>query len=122
MDLSIKLLRDRVGMAHLKMNAPVDPALAAKYPLVTGSLQNVILEIRRERRVELASEGFRFDDLNRWQAGNVIDNPETILGMKLLPSVRAQYPPNQVSSIVTDANYYIRIYPNITARKWNDKM
>jgi hypothetical protein len=122
LDMSINLLRDRVGMAHLKMNAPVDPALAAKYPLVTGSLQNVILEIRRERRVELASEGFRFDDLNRWQAGNVIDNPETILGMKLLPSVRAQYPPNQVSSIVTDANYYIRIYPNITARKWNDKM
>ncbi|TAN13948.1 MAG: RagB/SusD family nutrient uptake outer membrane protein [Chitinophagaceae bacterium] len=122
LDKSINLLRDRVGMPHMTMTVPVDPWLAAKYPLVTGPLKNVILEIRRERRVELGSEGFRFDDLHRWHAGDLINNPETILGMKLLPSVRAEYPPTQVSGIVVDNNDYIRVYPSITARKWDDKM
>jgi len=122
LDNTINKLRDRVGMPHLMMNVAVDPALAAKFPAVTGSFQNIILEIRRERRIELGSEGFRFDDLHRWKAGNLINNPETILGVKLLPSVKAQYPPSQVSGIVLDANNYIRVYPSITARSWNDKM
>lgn len=122
LDKSINLLRDRVGMPHLTMTVPVDPRLEGKFPLVTGPMKNVLLEIRRERRVELGSEGFRFDDILRWHAGDLINNPETILGMKLLPSVRAEYPSTQVSGIVVDANDYIRVYPSITARKWNDKM
>jgi hypothetical protein len=122
LDQSINLLRDRVGMPHMAMDVPVDPWLAAKFPLVTGPLKNVILEIRRERRVELGSEDFRFDDLHRWHAGNLISNPETILGIKLLPSVRAEYPPTQVSTIVTDSKDYVRVYPSVTARKWDDKM
>ncbi|MEP7144234.1 MAG: RagB/SusD family nutrient uptake outer membrane protein [Ferruginibacter sp.] len=122
LDNTINKLRDRVGMPHLMMDVAIDPAYAAKYPAVTSSFQNVILEIRRERRVELGSEGFRFDDLQRWKAGNLISNPETILGVKLLPSVRAEYPPTQVIGIVVDANNYVRVYPNITSRVWNDKM
>src|SRR5690606_37441913 len=31
----------------------------------------VILEIRRERAVELLFEGFRFDDLRRWKRGEL---------------------------------------------------
>lgn len=81
----------------------------------------LIDEIRRERRMELASEGFRFDDLHRWHAGTNINNPETILGMKLTPALMAQYPPDQVSSIVVDANNYIEVYPGFT-RTWNDKL
>ena len=42
--------------------------------------------------------------------------------MKLLPSVRAEYPPNQVAGVVVDANNYIRIYTNIGSRTWDDKM
>jgi hypothetical protein len=79
-------------------------------------------EIRRERRVELAGDGFRFQDLMRWAAGPHIQNPETILGMKLLPQVRAEYPASQVSSVQVDANYYIRQYTNINNFTWNDKM
>ena len=82
----------------------------------------LIDEIRRERQVELASEGFRWDDLHRWHAGSLIANPETILGVKLLPQVRAEYPASQVSNIVVDANDYVRVYPSISARSWNDKM
>ncbi len=32
----------------------------------------VILEVRRERAIELCLEGFRFDDLRRWKCGNLL--------------------------------------------------
>lgn len=40
-----------------------DPYMAAYYPGVTDPK---ILEIRRERAIELCLEGFRMDDLKRW--------------------------------------------------------
>ncbi len=79
LDMSVNLLRDRAGMPHLLMSAPLDPVLAATYPNVSGSIQNVLLEIRRERRVELACEGFRYDDLMRWKSGPLLAQP--FLGM-----------------------------------------
>ncbi|HTI07803.1 MAG TPA: RagB/SusD family nutrient uptake outer membrane protein [Puia sp.] len=117
LDNTINLLRDRVGMPHMIIASLVkDPN--SDFP----ALPVLLDEIRRERRIELGSEGFRFDDLHRWHAGTVINNPETILGMKLTPALKAQYPASQVSSIVVDANDYIRVYPNFTTRTWDDKM
>lgn len=72
LDESVNLLRDRVSLPHLDMawaNSNPDPVLAAKYPNVSGANTGVILEIRREKRVEFAMEGYRFDDLMRWAAG-----------------------------------------------------
>lgn len=116
-DNTINKLRDRVGMPHMIIaNLVKDPK--SNFP----SLPVLIDEIRRERRVELGAEGFRFDDIKRWHAGTLINNPNTILGMKLTPTLRAQYPAQQVSNIVVDANNYIRLYPSITNRTWNDKM
>lgn len=70
LDLTVNELRDRVGMPHLNMSAATDPIQAARYPEVNNS---VLLEIRRERRVELAMEGRRLDDLNRWKAGKLME-------------------------------------------------
>lgn len=73
LDKSINLLRSRVGMPHLNMataNTTIDPVLAAYYPNVSGANKGVILEIRRERRVELSCEGRRVNDLKRWAAGS----------------------------------------------------
>lgn len=78
-DQTINVLRDRVQMPHLNMalaNAGTDPVLAAYYPNVTGPDQGVILEIRRERRVELACEGLRYDDLDRWYAGKRLQDSQ----------------------------------------------
>lgn len=75
LDNTVNLLRDRVNMPALNLayaNANADAYLAAKYPLVTGANKGVILEIRRERRVELACEGRRLDDLYRWKAGALL--------------------------------------------------
>lgn len=64
-DKSIKLLRDRVGMPNLIISEIIeDPGW--DFP----TLSPIINEIRRERRVELASEGFRFDDIMRWAAAD----------------------------------------------------
>ena len=116
LDATINKLRDRVGMPHMVIATLVkDPK--SIFPAVPV----LIDEIRRERRIELGSEGFRFDDLHRWHAGTLINNPETALGMKLTPALKAQYPADQVSSIITDANNYIEVYPGIT-RTWNDKL
>jgi hypothetical protein len=69
LDKTVNKIRKRVGMPDLNASVAVDPVLEAYYPNVSGTNKAVILEIRRERRVELACEGRRFDDLNRWYAG-----------------------------------------------------
>lgn len=85
LDISINKLRSRVGMPALNMasaNANPDWYLSSAeygYPNVTGTNKGVILEIRRERAVELTQEGFRFEDLVRWKAGYSID--QDIQGM-----------------------------------------
>lgn len=74
-DMSIKLLRDRVGMPNLDMaaaNADPDPYLASQYTNVSGANKGVILEIRRERRIELVMESYRWDDLMRWKEGHLV--------------------------------------------------
>ena len=121
LDKTINLLRDRVAMPHMVI-ATLQKDPRSDFP----SLPVLIDEIRRERRVELGSEGFRFDDLHRWHAGPLINNPETILGMKLTTDLKNQYiaadPNTSVKTIVVDANNYIRVYPNFTSRTWDDKM
>lgn len=60
-DRSIKLLRDRVGMPNIVIGSiTTDP----KWDFPT--LSPIINEIRRERRVELACYGFRWNDVARW--------------------------------------------------------
>lgn len=68
-DISLNLLRRRAGMPDFNMNPSVDPLSAAKF----GTISPLLQEVRRERRVELAFEGFRFDDLMRWNAGKVLE-------------------------------------------------
>lgn len=77
LELSVNLLRARAGLPALNMamaNTNPDPVLQAAYPAVGGANAGVLLEIRRERRVELALEGFRYDDLMRWGVGKLLTN------------------------------------------------
>ena len=79
--ISIKQIRDRVGMPNIDMdaaNANPDPylcALESGYQNVTGPNKGVILEIRRERTIELLLEGFRYYDIIRWKEGKVFEQP-----------------------------------------------
>jgi hypothetical protein len=71
LDMTINELRDRVQMPHLTLAPTLDPYIDNLYLSTSNPL---ILEIRRERRVELAIEGFRFDDLMRWKEGQLLRN------------------------------------------------
>jgi hypothetical protein len=82
LDLTINELRNRVQMPPMSMgmaNSNMDPVLVAAYPNVRGANKGVLLEIRRERRVEMACEGLRLNDVNRWKAGSLLQ--ETPKGM-----------------------------------------
>lgn len=75
LDQTINVLRDRAGVVSLDMawaNANPDPFLMERYPEVDGENTGIMLEIRRERRVELAFEDFRYDDLMRWAAEQLL--------------------------------------------------
>lgn len=77
LDLTINKLRERVQMPRALLAdwlANIDPRQAAHYPNVQGAQKGAILEIRRERRVELACEGFRYQDLVRWGNGKLLAN------------------------------------------------
>lgn len=66
LDKSINLLRDRVGMVHMKLSQ-----------LPAGS--DIRTEIQRERRVELFFEGHRYFDIIRWKQGHILG--EDLLGV-----------------------------------------
>ncbi|MDR1342725.1 MAG: RagB/SusD family nutrient uptake outer membrane protein [Prevotellaceae bacterium] len=70
LDNTINQLRIRVGMSSPLNLAAVEAwSYAKEFP----TLSNIINEVRRERKVELAAEGFRTDDIFRWAvAGDVI--------------------------------------------------
>jgi hypothetical protein len=72
LDLTVNALRKRAGF-----NAVLTNAFAAANNL---DLRD---EIRRERTVELALEGFRYDDLIRWKLAEV-HLPSQILGAKFV--------------------------------------
>ena len=127
LDKTINQLRDRVGMAHLTVNPVAD-----QQPLDYGyELSNLLYEIRRERRIELVNEGFRMEDLKRWNAMKLLENPLTVLGIRITPTVEKQYEgiatfggENGRSVIEYKGKTYLYQYSskalNDAGRKWSD--
>ena len=70
LDISINKLRDRDGMVHLTNTPQMDPRYADL------GISAALVEIRRERRVELFFEGFRYDDLRRWKQGKKLEKKD----------------------------------------------
>lgn len=69
---TIGALRARAGITGGVSTKPaaVDPYFQTNYfPAISDP---VLLEIRRERGIELSLEGFRFNDLKRWKAGDLL--------------------------------------------------
>lgn len=82
-DKSINLIRKRVNMpdmviANLRRDPDSDMTQTAGY--LDQEVSVLLEEIRRERRVELAVEGFRRNDLLRWGAGKFYEKP--VLGAR----------------------------------------
>ncbi|RQO70684.1 RagB/SusD family nutrient uptake outer membrane protein [Pedobacter sp. KBW06] len=108
-DLSLNKLRSRVGMPNLMVGGIVnDP----KWEFPT--LSPVINEVRRERRIELACEGYRRDDVYRWAAAD-----ELLVGWKPKGAILSQWtglvPAASLATYPVDANGYIELFKNIPA-------
>ena len=66
MKTTVGALRNRVGVEW------VEPVKDANFPDFGYDISANLQEIRRERRTELALQGFRLDDLMRWKADRLI--------------------------------------------------
>ncbi len=97
LDMTINKLRDRVGMPHLT-NPFVNGANPSNIQL------DMLEELRRERRIELAGEGFRYYDLIRWGSAES-ELPQAVVGTKFQ---QASYPDVAVGvDIEIDGNGFI---------------
>lgn len=69
---TVGALRQRAGITGGLSNKPVtaDPYLQTVY--FPGISDAALLEIRRERGIELSLEGLRFDDIVRWKKGDLM--------------------------------------------------
>jgi hypothetical protein len=127
LDISINLLRRRVGIPDLTLTgsdgAAVngveinDPKRTSTLEQTTkgGIVSPILWEIRRERRAEfMAWLLLRHADLDRWAKGEYLDsrlNPDVMRGA-WIPSVP------QGSTVIRDSEGYIYITP---IRTWNER-
>lgn len=84
-DQTVNVIRARVGMPALdvtKANGTPDAFLSSYYTdkHLDGPNKGLILEIRRERTVELVNEGFRLWDMLRWHEGQQLCPASNTLG------------------------------------------
>ena len=81
-DATVGLLRNRLEWTSWTSGSSLSdferggaenvPLLQYQRNMLAGSKTNLIHAIRRERRVELICEGFRWDDLMRWKMGELL--------------------------------------------------
>lgn len=100
-DNTIKKLRDRVGMPNLQVNA-ITTDSNWEFP----ALSPLINEIRRERKVELALENLRWDDIARWAAAD-----ELLIGKRPKGARAAQFPNTPVLPV--DVNGFLDPYATV---------
>lgn len=107
LDKSINVIRERVAMPPLNISVGyTDPNW--NFP----ELSPIMNEIRRERRIELALEGFRHDDLMRWAAADEIIQDKRWKGAKFVMGESFPEIEDQISGIPVDENNYIDRYQN----------
>ena len=90
---TIDVIRTRVGMPKMgTVPTAVDPVMEKYYPNAKGAQKAAILEIRRERTVELCFEGFRQWDLLRWKEGKWL-TPAATKGFQgiYIPEINKEY-------------------------------
>lgn len=101
LDNTVNLIRKRAGLPGLTTNPPMDPKYAGE------GLSSLLIEIRRERRVELSFEQTRYNDLMRWKWGKRLAQP--VLGMRFEDSNRQdpQYADADVTTVEVNGKHYI---------------
>jgi len=112
LDKSINLLRARAGVADLTMNVGFDAT--DRDPTVDP----LLWEIRRERRIELMLEPFRKFDLIRWKKGEYYDKDEDFYGVKIDPSLKFE---SSITVLKTSDGYVYTQAQSDRRTPWNDR-
>lgn len=112
LDNSINLLRARAGVADLTMGVGFDAD--DRDPTVDP----LLWEIRRERRVELMLEPFRKYDLIRWADGPYYDEEDSYYGVKIDPSVVWE---DGITVLKTPEGYLYTQAESDRRTPWNDR-
>jgi hypothetical protein len=87
-----------VNATDMQKEAQGDFAAYSAGQLLSDKL---LYNIRRERRLELVAEGFRFNDLRRWRAlDQLASNPYIIEGMRLWGPMQDWYKDKGVSTLI----------------------
>lgn len=132
LDITINQLRDRVDMPHLTTTPEHDPlATVNGGPRYGYEISDLLYEIRRERTIELAMEGLRWDDICRWKAGKLFENPKTMLGIvvndDVIADYTAYYGSNPFSGVTLytindwDGEKKLLQWYSQSSRTWNDR-
>lgn len=98
LNISVNALRDRAGMPHLTN------------VFVQSNGMDMKTELRRERAVELAFEGFRWDDLRRWKIAET-ELPPSVLSIKVTGTQWSN------PTIIIDGNNYASKFYNMPANQ-----
>lgn len=144
-NLTIKLLRDRAGVVSSEPEEADSYLQETYFPDITNKY---LLEIRRERGIELCFEGLRYEDLMRWKRGELLSSAKMPFKGIYIPAKGVNYDlngdqqpdvsvVNQLPSPTTPGVKYVILGSNMTltnddkghlvwgwglTRKWEDKM
>lgn len=121
LDISINKVRERAGIATLTTDGTSamvngvqidDPQRTSALEQITGAVNPIIWEIRRERRTEFMSwTALRQADILRWKKGDYLDttsNPDVVLGARIPSLIGTD------SKTVVNADGYIIPYVGVT--------
>jgi len=108
-DMTINKLRPRAGLPAMEV-----AHIGTDFDLNRDSdVPAILWEIRRERRVELMGDGFRFNDLKRWKKGTYLNK------MQLGLYVRNAAYGNKLSIYGGGSEGYVQFFPKPLG--WEDK-
>lgn len=106
-DMTINLLRGRVGMPDMQVPVPFTDSDWIDYGTpISPELQ----EIRRERVVELYAEGRRFNDIARWRAHKIFIDMGRPTGAFITPADGLE---NIYGSVVINTEGYIDLFIDV---------
>ena len=128
-DLTINAIRERAGFDFNKYptakltvgQEPADPRLDKIYAdKLDYTVSPLLREIRRERRIELAIENHRYEDLMRWKAGRLLTVPMRGMNFNAVQDLydgsHTSYPETAVKvevgkTVFVDEDGFIICYP-----------
>jgi hypothetical protein len=110
-DQTINILRPRAGVPNMivaNITSGFDPSS-------DPDVDPVLWEIRRERRVELMGDGFRFNDIKRWAKGKYMN--KIVMGARVRIG---DYPGQGAKFITVGGATYENVKSQYAAPAWDD--